>query len=132
MGCRRACSPAVLLKATCFRGYAAICLPFILLFIQFPKPVLSGAVVSSFNQFSEGRRTPGRTVGSGHCNNNNAKSNLNYALKRLGRNNPRHKHKRGGGRARSTARTVDGGGSVPSPLCGRPSFPVGGICRQLC
>lgn len=68
---------------------------FILFFIQFPKPVLSGAVVSSFNQFSKGRSTPGRTVGNGHCNNNNAKSNLNYALKRLGRNNPRHKHKTG-------------------------------------
>lgn len=81
--------------------------------------MLSGAVVSSFNQFSEGRRTPSRTVGSGHCNNNNAKSNLNYALKRLGQNNPRHKHKRGGGRSRSTAGMLGGwaGEAASPPLC---------------
>lgn len=38
-------------------------------------------------------------MGNGHSNNNNTKSNLNYALKRLGQNNPQNKHKRGGGEA---------------------------------
>lgn len=40
---------------------------------------------------------PNRTVGNGHSNNNNTKSNLNYALKRLGQNNPQNKHTLGGG-----------------------------------
>lgn len=66
-------------------------------FIHFPKPELSRATVSSFNQFSKCKNTPSRTVGNEHCNNNNTKSNLNYALKRLGQNNPQYKHKRGGG-----------------------------------
>lgn len=68
-------------------------------FIHFPKPQLSRATVSSFNQFSKCKNTPSRTVGNEHCNNNNTKSNLNYALKRLGQNNPQYKHKRGGGDA---------------------------------
>lgn len=68
-------------------------------FIHFPKPEQSRATVSSFNQFSKCKNTPSRTVGNEHCNNNNTKSNLNYALKRLGQNNPQNKHKRGGGGA---------------------------------
>ena len=68
-------------------------------FIHSPKPALSRATVSSFNQFSKCKNTPSTTVGNGHCNNNNTKSNLNYALKRLGQNNPQNKHKRGGGDA---------------------------------
>lgn len=69
-------------------------------FIHFSKPTLSRAVVSSFNQFSKSRSPPSRTVGNGHCNNNNnTKSNLNYALKRLGQNNPHNIHKWGGGEA---------------------------------
>lgn len=40
---------------------------------------------------------PRGTVGDGRSNNNNTKSNLNYALKRLGQNNPQNKHKRGVG-----------------------------------
>lgn len=55
--------------------------------INFPN---TGAVRQSGN--------PSRTVGNGHSNNNNVKSNLNYALKRLGQNNPQNKHKWGGGR----------------------------------
>lgn len=35
----------------------------------------------------------------GHSNNKNTKYNLNYALKRLGQNNPQNKHKRAGGGA---------------------------------
>lgn len=35
----------------------------------------------------------------GHSNNKNTKNNLNYALKRLGQNNPQNKHKRAGGGA---------------------------------
>lgn len=66
-------------------------------FIHFPKPELSRATVSSFNQFSKCKNTPSRTVGNEYCNNNNTKSNLNYALKRLGQYNPQNKHKRGGG-----------------------------------
>lgn len=57
--------------------------------INFPN---TGALRQSGN--------PSRTVGNGHSNNNNTKSNLNYALKRLGQNNPQNKHKagrRGGG-----------------------------------
>lgn len=42
---------------------------------------------------------PRRTEGNGHSNNNNTKSNLNYALKRLGQNNPQNKHKWGEGQA---------------------------------
>lgn len=55
--------------------------------INFPN---TGAVRQSGN--------PSRTVGNGHSNNNNTKYNLNYALKRLGQNNPQNKHKWGGGR----------------------------------
>lgn len=92
-------SPTVLLESACFfLEYVVLYHLFAcIFFIHFPKPVLSRAAVSSFNQFSKSRSTPSRTVGNGHCNNNNTKSNLNYALKRLGQNNPQNKHKWGGG-----------------------------------
>lgn len=95
-------------------------------FIHFQEPALSRAVVSSFNQFSKrgecfGRaRNPSRTVGNGHSNNNNTKSNLNYALKRLGQNNPQNKHKRG----EEGSDQMEGGCGV--------FIPGGGICVKLC
>lgn len=92
-------------------------------------------MVSSFNQFSEAGELPAGQWGNGHCNNNNAKSNLNYALKRLGRNNPRHKHKRGGGAHDQMQGCWAGGwasGRDPSPLCGLSSLLVGGIGLPLC
>lgn len=99
-----------------------------LFFIHFPKPELSRATVSSFNQFSKCKNTPSRTVGNEHCNNNNTKSNLNYALKRLGQNNPQYKHKRGGGGA--TCDQMQGG---ELHRCADAfSFPDGGICGKLC
>lgn len=69
-------------------------------------------------------------MGSGHCNNNNAKSNLNYALKRLGRNNPRHKHKRGGGALTINCRDVGwaGGRVRQRPLPSVWTFLLPGRC----
>lgn len=93
---------------------------------HFSKPALSRAVVSSFNQFSKRGSTPSRTVGNGHCNNNNRKSNLNYALKRLGQNNPLNKHKWGGGE--SACDRMQGGG----PACVDVPLPDSGICVRLC
>lgn len=90
--------------------------------------MLSRAVVNSFNQFSKRRSTPSRTVGNGHCNNNNTKSNLNYAVKRLGQNNPLNKHQWRGGAA-SCDQTQ--GGELHR-LCVAVSLPNGGICVKLC
>lgn len=97
-------------------------------FIHFPEPELSRATVSSFNQFSKCKNTPSRTVGNEHCNNNNTKSNLNYALKRLGQNNPQNKHKRGGGGA--TCDQTQGG--ELQRTCVDVFGPDGGICGKLC
>lgn len=99
-------------------------------FIHFPKPELSRATVSSFNQFSKCKNTPSRTVGNEHCNNNNANSNLNYALKRLGQNNPQNKHKRGGGD--TTCDQIQGGELHGCVDVGFFFFPDGGICGKLC
>lgn len=71
---------------------------------------------------------PSRTVGNGHSNNNNTKSNLNYALKRLGQNNPQNKHKRGGGEAACDQMP---GGELHR-LCVDGFIPDGGICVWLC
>lgn len=65
-------------------------------------------------------RNPSRTVGNGHSNNNNTKSNLNYALKRLGQNNPQNKHKRG----EEGSDQMEGGSGV--------FIPGSGICGKLC
>lgn len=85
--------------------------------INFPN---TGAVQKGGN--------PSRTVGNGHSNNNNRKSNLNYALKRLGQNNPRNKHKWGGGEV--TRDQMQG----REPHCRRVYvfIPDGGICVKLC
>lgn len=71
---------------------------------------------------------PSRTVGNGHSNNNNTKSNLNYALKRLGQNNPQNKHQRGGGDA--VCDQTQGG--EQHRLCWDVFIPDGGICVKLC
>lgn len=76
--------------------------------------------------FPNAGSTPSRTVGNGHCNNNNRKSNLNYALKRLGQNNPLNKQKWGGGE--SACDRMQGGGSV----CVDAPLPDSGICVRLC
>lgn len=70
---------------------------------------------------------PSRTVGNGHSNNNNTKSNLNYALKRLGWNNPQNKHKWGGGKA---ARDQKQGGELRR-LCVDVFIPDGGILCKV-
>lgn len=67
-----------------------------------------------------------RTVGNGHSNNNNTKSNLNYGLKRLGQSNPQNKHKRGGGEAACDQMR----GGDRHCLC--VFIPRGGICVKLC
>lgn len=72
--------------------------------INFPN---TGALRQSGN--------PSRTVGNGHSNDNNTKSNLNYALKRLGQNNPQNKHKWGGGEAACDQKQ---GRAAASPACG--------------
>lgn len=100
-------------------------------FIHFPKPELSRATVSSFNQFSKCKNTPSRTVGNEHCNNNNTKSNLNYALKRLGRNNPQYKHKRGGG-GRHVWSNAERRATYMCRFVLVFFVPDGGICGKLC
>lgn len=82
--------------------------------INFPN---TGALRQSGN--------PNRTVGNGHSNNNNnTKSNLNYALKRLGQNNPQNKHTLGGGEAAGDEMQ---GGELHR-LCVEVFIPDGGIC----
>ena len=71
---------------------------------------------------------PCRTVGNGHSNNNNTKSNLNYALKRLGQNNPQNIHKWGGGEVASDQIQ----GWDLKRLCVDIFFPDCGICVKLC
>ncbi len=85
--------------------------------INFPN---TGALRQSGN--------PSRTVGNGHSNNNNTKSNLNYALKRLGQINPQNKHKWGGGEA-ACDRTQ---GGERHRLCVDVFIPDGGIWTELC
>lgn len=67
-------------------------------------------------------------MGNEHCNNNNTKSNLNYALKRLGQNNPQNKHKHGGGD--TTCDQMQGG--ELHRTCLDVFLPDGGICGKLC
>lgn len=110
------------------RAHRTVSFPSLPFFIHFPKPELSRAMVSSFNQFSKCKNTPSRTVGNEHCNNNNTKSNLNYALKRLGQNNPQNKHKHGGGD--TTCDQMQGG--ELHRTCVDVFLPDGGICGKLC
>lgn len=86
-----------------FRICSAVLLVFAFIFSStFQSPLYLGhwsAVLINFPNTGAALRAgnPSRTVGNGHSNNNNTKSNLNYALKRLGQHNPQNKHKCGGG-----------------------------------
>lgn len=74
---------------------------------------------------------PRGTVGDGRSNNNNTKSNLNYALKRLGQNNPQNKHKRGVGEGEGARDQTQGVELHASLLCAHISIPGSGICVKM-